>query len=291
VIAKLDSKNFNVQLSACRVIIQIGHPARKAGPRLVNLLEEGIASSRSWASIALGAIGPHEDYDVVDLLSQRLSRFYLVDRQRALVGLAYLGPEAKAALPAVEKLMNDPTKSVQATSARTRWKITGETEKSVEILIPLLPTMEHGVEAMDVLAEMESAAKTAVPALIQQTRSPEAPSRESAVYTLAAIGAAARSAIPDLEKVAAKDNDRLIREAAKFAIQSISVADAKASEEAKKLDDGKTKGPNSDEKEPPKSGKDGLHQCRHTAVDTDRLAGNPTGFVRHQEFCGCRQIG
>ena len=146
-ISALDSKNFNVQLSACRVIIQIGEPAKKAGPRLVKLMEEGIVSARSWASIALGAIGPHEEYDVVELLSEKLTEFYLVDRERALVGLAYLGPQAKKALPAVEKLMADPSKSVEHVAARTRWKITGEVEPSVQVLIKLLPTMEHGADS------------------------------------------------------------------------------------------------------------------------------------------------
>ena len=223
-IKALDSKNFNVQLSACRVIVQIGELAKKAGPRLVKLLEEGIASSRSWASIALGAIGPHEDYDVVDLLSQRLDRFYLVDRERALVGLAYLGPEAKAALPAVEKLMKARNKSVQHVAARTRWKITGEADPTVDVLIPLLPTIEYGADAMDILAEMESAAKKAVPYLIEQTKSAEPPSRESAVYALAAIGAEAESAIPELKNLIKKEKDRLIREAAELAIQTIKEA-------------------------------------------------------------------
>ena len=221
VIAALDSENFNVQLSACRVIIQIGEPAKKAGPRLVKLMEEGIVSARSWASIALGAIGPHEDYDVVDLLSQKLPEFYLVDRERALIGLAYLGPNAKKALPAVEKLMVDESKSVEHVAARTRWKITGDADKSVEVLIKLLPTMEHGADSMDILAEMEGAAKKAVPFLIEQTLSTEAASREGAVYALAAIGAESETALPRLKKIASKDKDRMIREAAKLAIESI----------------------------------------------------------------------
>ncbi|MEM9411540.1 MAG: HEAT repeat domain-containing protein, partial [Planctomycetota bacterium] len=102
VIAALDSKDFNVQLSACRVISKIGPRAKKAGPRLVKLHEEGIASARSWASIALGAIGPHEEYDVVELLEAELDEFYLIYRERALEGLAHLGEKAKPAIPKIE---------------------------------------------------------------------------------------------------------------------------------------------------------------------------------------------
>ncbi len=219
-IAALDSDDFNIQLSACRVLSRIGPPANKAGPRLVRLLNEGIASSRSWASIALGAIGPHDEYDVVALLSERLDRFYLVDRQRALEGLAFLGPQAKAALPKVEALMDDPTKSVQHTAARTHWKITGDVDRAVSCLIELIPTMEHGTDAMDIIGEMGPEAKAAVPALIKALLSPEAPTREAAIYALANIGPAADTSIKPLQKLE-KDQDILIRATAKMAIEKI----------------------------------------------------------------------
>ena len=77
---------------------------------------------------------------------------------------------------------------------------------------------------MDILAEMESAAKKAVPFLIEQTKSSEPSTRESAVYALAAMGVEAISAIPDLKKVIARDKDRLIREAATYAIKTINEA-------------------------------------------------------------------
>lgn len=220
IIQALDHPDFNVQLSACRVIVQIGPDAKKAGPHLVKLLENGIASSRSWASIALGAVGPHEDYDVVDLLVERLSRFYLVDRQRALEGLALLGPEAKLALPQVEALMNDPTKSVQHTAARTHWKISGSSELAVKTLIPLISTMEHGVESMDILAEMGPQAQDSMEALIIQLKSSELPMREAAVYALAAIGPNAAAAVGPLRELQ-RDPDLLIRAAAENAIKKI----------------------------------------------------------------------
>ena len=219
-IAALDSDNFNIQLSACRVISRIGPSASKAGPRLVKLLEEGIASSRSWASIALGAIGPNDNYDVVALLEERLDRFYLVDRQRALIGLAHLGSQAKHALPKIEALMKEPSKSVQHTAARAHWKISGESEPAIECLIKLVPTMDFGADAMDILGEMKAEAKSAVSALIGQLKSPEAPTREAAIYALASIGPSAAIAIEPLRKIEA-DEDQLIREAARMAIKKI----------------------------------------------------------------------
>ena len=178
----LDSEDFNIQLSACRVISKMGPKARKAGPRLVKLLEEGNASARSWASIALGAIGPHEQYDVVELLEQRLDRFYVIDRERALKGLAFLGTEATSTLPKIKKLMDDPTKSVQHIAAQTHWKITRNSEPAIDTLITLIPSMVHSGDTMDIIAEMGADGKKAIPEIIKQLKHPEATHREAACY-------------------------------------------------------------------------------------------------------------
>lgn len=220
VIARLDSKDFNVQLSACRVLAQIGVPAKKAVPKLVDLLKNGLPSARSWASIALGAIGPHEDYPIVQLLEERLDYFYVVDRQRALQGIAYLGEHAKPALPKIEQLMKMKSKSVQHTASRTYWKVTGNAQPAVDTLITLLPTMEYGVDSMDILTEIGSEAKKAVPDLIKQLTSTEAGHREAAVYALASIGSDAKPAVAALKKMN-KDEDVLVRSAAKKAIETI----------------------------------------------------------------------
>ena len=220
-IKALDHKDFNVQLSACRVIEKIGPEAKKAGPRLVKLLEEGIASARSWAGVALGAIGPHEDYDVVKLLEERLDRFYLVDRERALIGLAHLGDKAKSVVPKIETLMEQRSKSVQHVASRTHWKVTGDPAKAIERLTTLIPTMEFGAESMDILGEMGPDAKAAVPVIIKQLESEEFPAREAAVYALASMGSVAKSAIEPLKRLAKTERDHLIRAATEMAIEKI----------------------------------------------------------------------
>jgi len=220
-IKELDNKDFNIQLSACRVLSKIGPKAKKAGPRLVKLLEEGIVSSRTWAGIALGAIGPHEEYDVVELLKERLGRFYLVDRERALTGLALLGEHAKPTLPEIEKLMENRSKSVQHTASRAHWKISGDPAKAIERLITLIPTMEFGVDAMDILSEMGAEAKSAVPKLIEQLNSPEFPTREAAVYALASIGSEAKVAIESLKELDSTEQDQLVKAAIVIALKKI----------------------------------------------------------------------
>lgn len=231
-IKELDNKDFNIQLSACRVLSKIGPKASKAGPRLVTLLEEGIPSARSWAGIALGAIGPHDEYDVVKLLEERLDRFYFVDRERALIGLAHLGPHAKPALPKIEKLMEDESKSVQHTASRTHWKVSGDATKAVEQLITLIPSMNLGTDSMDIIGEMGTEAKSAVPALIKQLSSPELPTREAAIYALASIGADAKTAIEPLEKLNSVEKDQLVRAAIEIAFQKIKTPEDDSTEES-----------------------------------------------------------
>jgi HEAT repeat protein len=216
----LSNQDFNIQLSACRAISKIGPSARKAAPKLVELLEKGNASVRSWASIALGSIGPTAEHDVVDLLQQRLDRFYVIDRERALKGLAYLGAEAKSTLPKVKKLMENPDKSVQHIAARTYWKISGDPKPAVEILTKLIPTMIYGADSMSILAEMGADAKSAVPEIVKHLQSPEVTVRESACYALAAIGPDAASAIEPLKQMAT-DKDLLVRAIAEMAIEEI----------------------------------------------------------------------
>ena len=74
---------------------------------LEQLFLTGLPSSRSWAGIALGAIGPVEDVDSVKLLSSRLDAFTQIDKERALLALAIMGPEADDAKNAVYETMMD----------------------------------------------------------------------------------------------------------------------------------------------------------------------------------------
>ena len=220
VLPSLDSEDFNILLYACRVMSKTGPKARKAGPRLVKLLEEGNASARSWASIALGAIGPHEQYDVVELLEQRLDRFYVIDRERALKGLAFLGTEATSTLPKIKKLMDDPKKSVQHIAAQTHWKITRNSEPAIDTLITLIPSMVHSGDTMDIIAEMGADGKKAIPEIIKQLKHPEATHREAACYALAGLGNEAVSAIQPLMEMS-QDKDLLVRAVAEMAVDEI----------------------------------------------------------------------
>jgi HEAT repeat protein len=220
VIPHFDSRNFHVQVACCKIVVALGPEAKPAAAKVKQLFENGIASARTWAAIALGAIGKHEDYDVIELLSQKLNAFLLVEKERALEGLALMGPEAKPALDKVVQLMEDRTKNARHYAAYTHWKITGDPDPAVKLLSQLSGTINFGVESIDILGKMGPAARDAVPTLIKRLEDEEPAPREAAVWALAEIGPAASTAIPALESLL-DDEDRLIRAGAKRAIEKI----------------------------------------------------------------------
>ncbi len=218
--AGLDAKVFMTQVVACKTLASLGRDAKPAGPRLVELAEKGNLSARSWATVALGAIGPVEEYDVVAILDGKLDEFLLLDKQRALKGLALIGPPAKAALPNIERLMNDNSKSCPHDAAYAYWKISGDSKLPVSVLVELLSNVDFQAETIDLLGDMGPAAKSSVPELIKLLGSDEVHLRESAVLSLGAIGPGAKAALPALRKMK-NDPDLLVRSAAARSIKEI----------------------------------------------------------------------
>lgn len=235
VIKRLDSSNFHVQYEACRAIAAMGPKAAKAGPRLVEMVRDGIPSTRSNAMLALGAIGPQPDYDVVKILNEKLSAFLLIDKQRALEALAMIGPEAQDALPEIERLMNDKSKSAQHYAAYAWWRITGDDKRAVDLLKKLLSSLDFRNEAIEMLSRMGPAAKDAVDDLLKLVNSEDVFVQESAVLALAEIGDARPEVMTALEEVANHGTDPLLREAARRAIRKLN--ESNGGSEAEQDDD------------------------------------------------------
>ena len=223
--AALGDKKFMTQVYACKVLASMGRDAKPAGPQLVVLAETGNPSARSWATIALGAIGPVEEYDVVEILDGKLDDFLLLDKQRALQGLALIGPPARAALPNIKRLMADKSKSCPHDAAYAYWKVTGDSEGASVALVDLLEDVDYVADTIEILGDMGPAAKESVPKLVVLLSSTEDHLREGAALALGAIGPDAKSALPALER-AKSDPDLLIRSAAQRAIQEIQATEA-----------------------------------------------------------------
>ena len=122
----------------------------------------------------------------------------------------------------VRSFSSSSTKSLRADlhHSYAHWKITGNADPAVTVLVELLQDINFQGDAIETLGDMGPEAKNAVPTLIEQLNSSEDYLRESAVLTLGAIGPQAKEALPALRKMK-DDPDALIRSAAERAIREV----------------------------------------------------------------------
>ena len=216
---------FNVQLMACRVIINLGPEAIDAADALLELHNNGIPSVRSWAAHALGAVGPTTNINTPELLAGNLDAFLYADKQRNLLGLAALGPEALPFADRVREVMNDPAKRVMPHAAYALWRITGETEEPFQKLKSLLRDLDHVSDSIELIGIMEAEAAPFVSALIGILNDTQSEQHENAIIALGNIGAAAAPAIPAIEPFTRPGkHDALSRFYARDAIRKINLA-------------------------------------------------------------------
>ena len=138
IIEALDDPDFNNQCMACRVLESLGTDAMPAENALLRLAKEGNPSSRGWAAVALGAMGPTDQTDVARLLANNLDAFTQIEKQRALIGLAHLGPEAISVVDEVRNSMSDESRHVMPHAAYAFFRITGKPQDSLEVLGKLI---------------------------------------------------------------------------------------------------------------------------------------------------------
>lgn len=221
IIEQLDHANMNVRLWACRTLISMGKAAAPAAPKLIDLMENGLISDKGFAVMALGAIGPSKDYDVVALVSKHLDAFTQPEKERALLALANLGKLSMPAIDQVKNLLDNPSKNCVVPAALAHWKITGDATDSVEALTGILKDISIRQDAAEMLGQFGEAAAAAVPELVKQLDSDDEAFRESLVLALGSIGPSAKTALGKLNKLQSNDPDRLIRFEAQQAIKKI----------------------------------------------------------------------
>ena len=207
----LDDPDFRLQVLACRAIVTIGPPAARLNGKLKTLVEKGNVSSRSHALIAIGAIGPNKDFDVVELLAKHLDAYLQPDRDRALIGLTLLGPHAAAAKGKVEALMNDEEKFVQCQAALALWKITGDAETSVKALVAMSKTNNLQYEALMAIYQMKADAVSAAKDVAEMLQNEDGSIRSLSAEILENLGSVAQPWQATLEKLAKEDPDPMVR--------------------------------------------------------------------------------
>ena len=213
-------ENFQRQMSISKICIGLGRDAAPMAEKLEKLLNTGIPSSATWAGIALGAIGPVENVDTVNLLASRVTNQRQIDKERALLALALMGVEGIDAKEKVKFAMEDPNSRVRCQAAYAYFKITEEEQLPATVLGTLLQSSSHRGDALHFLAEMGPAGATAIPQVVPFLESNEAYLREGAVIALGRFGNKAADVKMKLLELSG-DPDPLIREAVKSAVASI----------------------------------------------------------------------
>ena len=131
------------------------------------------------------------------------------DRQQAAQTLSKIGPDAKAAVPALTEVLKDKDKDVRDAAAEALGKIGPEAKAAVPALIEALKDQyEHVRElAAQALAQIGPEAKEAVSALIEALKDQDKSVRINAAQALAQIGPEAKEAVSALIEALKDQNE------------------------------------------------------------------------------------
>jgi HEAT repeat protein len=211
---------IEVRCKAGGILSQIGPGGETAVRPLVRALKDQDPHIRAVAITALGSLGPCGCPEVVPALIDRLET---EDRQAAARALSRFGSQALPAVPALEKLLQDPDAGVRWNAARTLGKIGPQAAGALSSLIASLKDEDALVRenAAEALGDIGPPAGKAVAPLVALLNDKEGRVRRDATRALGLIGAASRSALPALQRLL-KDKNPEVREAAAKAIQRIS---------------------------------------------------------------------
>jgi len=247
-------KDLNNQCSACRVLETYGNDAYEAEEALLQLLNEGGPSTRGWAAVCLGAIGPtSSEVDVAKLLAERLSPrsdgrpITPIEQERILNGLAHLGPEAEKVQDSVLAKMNGKNKYVSGHAAYAYWRITGDLEKPMLVLKGLMEDPNYQVDAMVLVSKMGTAGSSMAKVVARGLQSSDVATREQAIIALGNFGEAAIGFTEEIEK-RFQDSDALVRLAARRAVAQLNEIKKEKAEKAEKAEKQNTNDSESAEK-------------------------------------------
>ncbi|HTU93994.1 MAG TPA: HEAT repeat domain-containing protein [Gemmataceae bacterium] len=184
--------------AAADILGRIGPPARPAVPALLAALKDKSSSVALMAAMALAEIDPTRGGAAVPLLADS------VDVPGATVALAKIGPDARAAVPALIAALKPGKGNVQQELMRlnARLALARIGTPAVPALIEALKDKREGVALLagEALGWVLPPPKQAVPALCAAVKNDRA---HAAVYAhaLGLLGPPARSAAPELTEL------------------------------------------------------------------------------------------
>jgi hypothetical protein len=124
----------------------------------------GISVLAGNAFTALPLLAPESIAPLIDALSSQDFQVWVL----AKGALGNIGPEAKAAIPALEKRLRDKDPKIRVGAAETIGELGGDPNEFVPIIIQSLPELDSDDldETLDILLHYKEHAKPAVPVLL-----------------------------------------------------------------------------------------------------------------------------
>lgn len=201
----LQDEDFQLQIIALRALAGIGPAASQPWETVRDLTSAGQnVSVKSHALRTLGYISAGDETRgpaAAKVLGDSLDAFPFATKSRALEGLIMLRQHAAPAAEAVAKLWHDQTGLAPKASV-VHGYITGEWERSVNLLVSLIADPVVGMECLELLRDLgprsRAAAEKLLPLLVQ-------PQEGDEVVLLAAEGLVAQAGVNRQEDLAGLD--------------------------------------------------------------------------------------
>jgi HEAT repeat protein len=223
-IAGVESDNDNTVLRAAKALAVLGPVAKSAAPALLKKCDTQYPQWRQHAAAALARVDPAQTPKAVEVLVDLIKdRKAGAAHRDAITALRRIGPNAKAAMPALAELLNDKDYDhadvavamlvIDADGAKPalEWVRKVLTDKSSSDLY----------ELTELLPQLGAAAKPLIPELVTLLQSKVLFQRARAIEALGEIGPDAKDALPELKKITESDTRERIRNAIADAVKKI----------------------------------------------------------------------
>lgn len=212
-----------VRRQACIALMKIGPDAKPALEALGGVAtKDKDKEIRGFALAALTKIDP-ETTAIIPYLKQTLKDEEASVRLASLLALEEPARKVEAMVPVLAGALKDTDKNVRITTASILARIGPPAKAALPALTDALNDKEAEVRVSvaSVLVDLDpKQTEKVLPLLVKELGNPDEKVRRAAAYVLGQIGAAAKPAVPELEK-ALKDSSADVRQAAGVALDKI----------------------------------------------------------------------
>ncbi len=156
---------------ALDILLRYKEHAKAAVPVLVGILNNASDSSnttngmvRGEVIAALSKLAPESIAPLIEILSSHDVQVW----KQAARALGEIGPDAKAAIPVLEKRLQDKDPNIRVYSAEIMGELGGDPRVFVPVVIQSLPELDwvNMTYALDILVRYKEPAKASVPVLV-----------------------------------------------------------------------------------------------------------------------------